>query len=78
MMRNVQAIRKLKAHLHMIYGLASDLNGEYGTAGNLMKLYGECFNHITTELLPQMGMSEDEVRDLVTAMEPELEELANH
>ena len=72
-MRNEQAIRKLKAHLHMIYGLADDLSGSYGSVGTLMKLYGEAFNHITTELLPQMGMSEDEVRDLLTSIEPELE-----
>lgn len=72
-MKNEPAIRKLKAHLHMIYGLADDLSGEYGPASTLMKLYGECFNHITTELLPQMGMSEEEVSDLVTSLEPELE-----
>ena len=69
MMRNEQAILKLKAHLHMIYGLASDLNGEYGTASTLMKHYGEAFNHITTELLPQMGMTTDEIADLVSGLD---------
>jgi hypothetical protein len=69
MMRNEQAILKLKAHLHMIYGLASDLNGEYGTAGTLMKHYGEAFNHITLELLPLAGMTNDEIVDLVSAMD---------
>lgn len=72
-MRNEQAILKLKAHLHMIYGLASDLNGEYGTATSLMKLYGEAFNHITLEILPKLGMSEEEIHDLVASIEPELE-----
>jgi hypothetical protein len=69
MMRNEQAILKLKAHLHLIYGLASDLNGEYGTASTLMKHYGETFNHITLELLPQMGMTNDEIVDFVSAMD---------
>jgi hypothetical protein len=69
MMRNEQAILKLKAHLHLIYGLASDLNGEYGTASTLMKRYGEVFNHITLELLPQMGMTNDEIVDFVSAMD---------
>jgi hypothetical protein len=69
MMRNEQAILKLKAHLHLIYGLASDLNGEYGTAGTLMKHYGEAFNHITLELLPLAGMTNDEIVDLVSAMD---------
>jgi len=70
MMRNEQAILKLKAHLHLIYGLASDLNGEYGDeARQLMKLYGVCFNHITLKLMPQMGMTNDEIVDLVSAMD---------
>jgi len=69
MMRNEQAILKLKAHLHMIYGLASDLNGEYGTASTLMKMYGDAFNHITFDLLPQMGMTNDEIVDFVSAMD---------
>ena len=69
MMRNEQAILKLKAHLHMIYGLASDLNGEYGTASTLMKHYGEAFNHITLELLPLAGMTNDEIVDFVSAMD---------
>lgn len=69
MMRNEQAVLKLKAHLHLIYGLASDLNLEYGTAGTLMKHYGEAFNHIVVDLLPQMGMSKDEIVDLVSAMD---------
>jgi len=69
MMRNEKAILKLKAHLHLIYGLASDLNGEYGIAGTLMKRYGEVFNHITLELLPQMGMTNDEIADQVSALD---------
>lgn len=69
MNKNHDAILKLKLHLHMIYGLASDLNGEYGTAGTLMKHYGEAFNHITTELMPMMGMTKDEIVDFVSAMD---------
>ncbi len=69
MNKNQDGIRKLKLHLHMIYGLASDLNGEYGVAGTLMKHYGEVFNHITLELLPKMGMSNDEIVDLVSSMD---------
>lgn len=69
MMRNEKAILKLKAHLHMIYGLASDLNGGYGTAGTLMRMYGDAFNHITFDLLPQTGMTSDEIVDLVSEMD---------
>jgi hypothetical protein len=69
MMRNEQAILKLKAHLHMVFGLANDLNGEYGPAASLMKMYGEAFNHITCDLMPQMGMTEDEIVDLVSSMD---------
>jgi myosin-crossreactive antigen len=69
MNKNENAILKLKSHLYMIYGLSSDLNGEYGIAKPLMSLYGKAFNHITTELLPQMGMSEEEVEDLVSRIQ---------
>jgi myosin-crossreactive antigen len=73
MMRNEQAILKMKAHLHMIYGLASDLNGEYGIAKKLMRQYGNAFNEISTVLLPQMGMTNDEIVDLVTSIDNDLE-----
>ncbi len=69
MNKNQEGIRKLKLHLNMIYGLASDLNGEYGTASTLMKHYGEAFNHITLELMPMMGMTNDEIVDFVSAMD---------
>jgi len=69
MMRNEKAILKLKMHLHMVFGLANDLNGEYGTAGTLMKMYGEAFNHITCVLMPLMGMTEDEIVDLVSSLD---------
>ena len=73
MMRNEQAILKLKAHLHLIYGLASDLNGEHGIAKKLMRQYGNAFNEISTVLLPQMGMTNDEIVDLVTSIDNDLE-----
>ena len=69
MIKNEQAILKLKAHLHLVYGLANDLNGETSVARTLMKHYGDIFNHITCDLLPQMGMSEEEIVDLVTSID---------
>jgi hypothetical protein len=53
----------------MIHGLATDLNGEYGIAQPLMGLYGQAFNHITTELLPKMGLTEGEIEDLLNRIE---------
>ena len=74
MMRNEKAIKKLKAHLHMVYGLASDLNGEFGDASRqLMKLYGMCFNHIILKLMPALGMTNDEIVDFVTELDNDLE-----
>jgi len=73
MMRNEKAIKKLKAHLHMVYGLATDLNGEYGIANRLMRQYGNVFNEISTVLLPQMGMTNDEIVDFVTELDNDLE-----
>ena len=73
MMRNERAIKKLKAHLHMVYGLASDLNGEYGIANQLMRQYGNVFNEISTVLLPQMGMTNDEIVNFVTELDNDLE-----
>ena len=73
MMRNERAIKKLKAHLCMVYGLASDLNGEYGIANQLMRQYGNVFNEISTVLLPQMGMTNDEIVNFVTELDNDLE-----
>jgi hypothetical protein len=73
MIKNEQAILKLKAHLHMVYGLANDLNGETSVARTLMKHYGDTFNHITIELLPKMGMTNDEIVDFVTSLDADLE-----
>lgn len=65
MMRNEKGIQKAIAHLQVIYGLANDLNGEYGDeATTLMRLYSETFNHITLKLLPSLGMSEESIHDL--------------
>ena len=76
MIKNEQAIRKATAHLHMIYGLCNDLNGEFGDeARQLMKLYGACFNHISVKLLPLMGMTNDEIVDLVMALGEDTPEL---
>jgi len=70
-MNNAQAIRKATTHLHMIYGLANDLNGAYGSEPiqTLMRLYTETFNHITTEVLPMLGMSEESISDLVSGLD---------
>ncbi len=69
MIKNQDAILKLKSHLYMIHGLANDLNGEYGIAKPLMGLYGQAFNHITTELLPKMGLTDGEVEDIVSRIQ---------
>ena len=71
MIKNEQAILNATAHLHMIYGLANDLNGAYGSESvqTLMRLYGEAFNHITTQLLPSLGMSEEAIEDLVAGID---------
>lgn len=70
-MNNDSSKRKAIAHLHMIYGLANDLNGAFGSESvqKLMKLYGETFNHITTEILPSLGMSEESIEDLVAGLD---------
>ena len=76
MIKNEQAIRKLTTHLHTIYGLCDTLNGEYGqTCGPLLKHYGEAFNYISVKLLPQMGMNNDEITDLVMSIGEETPDL---
>lgn len=68
-MKNEQAIREATAHLHMIYGLCESLNGGFGpTCGPLLKLYSEAFNYISVKLLPQFGMTNDEIADLVMSI----------
>jgi hypothetical protein len=32
-------------------------------------MYGEAFNHITCDLMPQMGMTEDEIVDLISSLD---------
>lgn len=76
MMKNEQAIRKATAHLHMLYGLCENLNGEFGpTCGPLLKHYSEAFNYISVKLLPQFGMTNDEIADLVMAIGEETPDL---
>ena len=69
MMNNDNSRRKAIAHLHMIYGLANDLNGATNTVVTLMRLYGEAFNHITGDILPKLGMSEEAIEDLVRSLD---------
>lgn len=67
--QNQKAIRKATAHLTAIYALCEDLTGEYGaTAKPLLKHYSECFNYISVVLLPQFGMTNDEIADLVMSI----------
>ena len=75
-MNNAQAILNATAHLHMLYGLANDLNGAYGSEPiqKLMGLYAEAFNHITAEVLPMLGMSSDSIEDLVAGIDEAYEE----
>ena len=68
---NQKAIDKLIKHLGAIHALCEDLSGSYDPSHEivvpLMALYGECFNHIAVNALQKLGMSEEEVRDLVTS-----------
>jgi hypothetical protein len=80
---NTTAIHKLTTHLNTIYALCETLNGEYGpTCGPLLKHYGEAFNYISVKLLPQMGMTNDEIANLVMAIGDEnpdlMGQLADH
>jgi hypothetical protein len=69
MIKNEPVIRKMKAHLHMLHGLCEDLSGSFdpqrNTAAPLMALYGEAFNKIAIDIMPKLGLTEEEIHDLV-------------
>lgn len=67
-MKNQKAIKKATAHLTAIFALCENLNGETSLARPLLKHYSECFNYISVELLPKLGMTNDEICDLVMSI----------
>lgn len=66
---NQKAIDKLIKHLGAIHALCEDLSGSYDPlreiVAPLMALYGECFNHIAVNSLQKLGMSKEDIHDLV-------------
>jgi len=71
MKNNAQSLQLIHTQLQQIHNLALDWNGAYGSEPiqKLLNLYGEIFQHITSEVLPQMGLSTKDIEDLLATIE---------